>query len=256
MTVAWDPGRYLRFADERRRPGLDLLGRIPHGRRRLVVDLGCGTGHLTAALADRWPDARVVGVDSSSDMLERPRAALPGLEWVEADIARWAPPSPPDVIYSNAALHWVDDHAGLIPRLLGLLSASGVLAVQMPNNWDQPTHTVPARILDEPGWPEEARDAHPRRRVASPADYRRWASPAAVVDIWETIYHHPLTGPDPVLEWVKGSLLRPVLQVLDPDEGRELERRCAEGYRSAYPPDPDGVTLFPFRRLFIVAVRG
>ncbi len=152
--MAWDPDRYLRFADHRTRPGLELASRIPDIDARSIVDLGSGTGHLTAHLAERWPEASILGIDSSDEMVERARVDHPSLEWVVGNVETWEPKEPVDLLFSSAALHWVDDHAALFPQLRSCLAAGGVMAVQMPDNWKAPTHLIPAQVLDEGEWPE------------------------------------------------------------------------------------------------------
>ena len=253
--MAWDPSHYLRFADHRARPGLELLARIPVDDPATVVDLGCGTGNLTARLAERWPAASVAGIDSSAAMLERARAEHPGLHWVQADVGGWEPPEPVDVIYSNAALHWLDDHHEVFPRLRSFLAPGGVLAVQMPDAWRQPTHLVPAEVLDDGDYPTEARSALMRDRLSTPAEYRRWLQPGSV-DVWRTTYYQELTGQDPVWNWVTGSVLRPVLDALGPhsESGERFTGECQARYRQAYPMLDDGVTVLAFPRLFMVIV--
>jgi trans-aconitate 2-methyltransferase len=249
--VAWDPDHYLRFADHRTRPGIELLARIPHVAATTVVDLGAGTGHLSALLARRFTGANVIGVDGDEAMTARARAEHPDLTWVSADLARWEPDGPVDVIYSNAALHWLDDHARLFARLRSWLTPGGVVAVQMPDNWSAPTHRIPAQVLDEGDWPEAANRALMRDRLSSPDHYARWLSPATL-DRWRTTYFQTLTGDDPVWHWVTGSLLIPVLEALGTECSRfatELQAR----YRQAYPPASDGTTTLPFSRLFLVA---
>jgi len=236
------------------RPGAELIARIADLEPRTVVDLGSGSGELTALLASRWPEADVTGVDSSREMVEKARGSHPGAEWVVGDIEDWAPPGPVDLIFSNAALHWVDDHHKLFRGLRSHLSSQGALAVQMPDNWRAPTHRVPADILDEGDWPEAARRALLRDRVCRVDDYREWLQPAEV-DVWRTTYHHTLTGDDPVWAWVTGSLLRPVLAALDDDDSDRFEAECKSGYAAAY-PTRDGVTTLPFSRLFLVARPG
>ena len=257
--MAWDPRQYLRFGDERQRPGIELLARIPDVDAGTIFDLGCGPGNLTGLIADRWPGAEVVGVDSSPEMLDRARRHRPDLGWIEADIAAWRPDGPVDIVYSNAALHWLTDHAELFPRLLSFLRAGGVLAVQMPDNWHEPTHTVPSAMLDSGVWPAAAVGALTRDRVARPARYREMLRPGSrSIDMWETVYHQvlePAPGSHPVLEWVKGSFLRPVLEALDGPARAAFEQACATGYASAYPPEPDGTVVLPFRRLFMVVTR-
>lgn len=250
--IAWDPDHYLRFADHRTRPGLELLARIPDVEAYRIVDLGAGTGHLTALLAERWSSAAVVGIDSSAEMVQRADATHPGLLWEVADIAGWQPDEPLDIIFSNAALHWLDDHEALFARLSSYLKPGGVLAVQMPDNWHAPTHQVPAQILDDGSWLDAVRSSLLRDRLAAPGDYRRWLQPS-VVEVWRTTYYHLLLGPDPVWDWVTGSVLGPVLAALNGDDRERFAELCRARYRTAYRQDPDGVTILPFSRLFLVA---
>jgi trans-aconitate 2-methyltransferase len=250
----WDAVQYGKFTEQRMRPGLDLLGRIPTTDPGIVVDLGCGTGSLTQALHQRWPRAQVVGVDASMEMLSA-APQTPGIKWHQGDIEDWQPDEPVDVIYSNAALHWVDNHARLFPRLLRYVKPGGCLAVQMPDNWDQPSHTIPERILESPVWPEAARAALRRHPIAAITEYRRWLGEASSLDLWRTTYVQPLTGVDPVLEWVRGSVLAPVVSAMNARERSSFEATLAEEYRVAYPPEKDDTTLFPFSRLFMVAVK-
>lgn len=250
--MPWDPDRYLRFADHRTRPGIELLARIPDIAARRVVDLGCGTGNLTALLARRWPDANVAGIDSSEDMIERARRDHPGLNWTIGSIESWNPETRFDVVFSNAALHWVDGHETLFRRLRSFLADDGVLAVQMPDNWAAPTHRIPADVLDSGDWTDGARTAMMRDRLSSPDLYPRWLQPATV-DMWRTTYFQQLSGDDPVWEWVSGSVLRPVLANLDAASRERFARRCKALYREAYPPDSEGTTMLPFSRLFMVA---
>jgi trans-aconitate 2-methyltransferase len=251
--MTWDPDVYESFADHRMRPGIELLQRIPDIDPRLVVDLGCGTGRLTVMLARRWPAARVHGVDSSGAMLDRAEGAA--VTWVEADIHGWEPDAPVDLVYSNAALHWLDDHPELFRRLAGHVAPGGVLAVQMPDNWREPSHRIPAAVLDEGEFPQAARGALLRDPVARLEDYRRWIGEGFRFDLWTTTYLQILEGTDPVLQWVMGTVLRPVLAVLSPPERDRFLEGCARAYRTAYPPGTDGSTVLPFRRMFIVARR-
>ncbi len=250
--MAWDPSQYLRFADHRTRPGLELIARIPDVEAGYVVDLGAGPGHLTAILAEHSPAAEVVGIDSSAAMVEQANQEHPALSWQLADIASWEPDRPVDILYSNATLHWLDDHEALFARLRSFIAPGGVLAVQMPDNWQAPTHTVPADILDGGSWPDEARRALLRDRLSRPGDYWNWVQPATV-DLWRTTYYQVLTGPHPVWEWVTGSVLRPVLDALDDADGTRFERECKARYLDAYPPDTAGSTVLPFSRLFLIA---
>ncbi len=253
-TVVWDPDHYLRFADHRARPGIELLTRIQRDDPELVVDLGCGPGNLTALLAERWPRARVVGVDSSVEMIDTARANHPKIDWRLADVTRWEPDRSVDVLYSNATLHWLDDHATVFRRLRSWLAPSGgVAAIQMPDNWRAPTHRIPAEILDGGSWPAGAVKALMRDRLSKPEDYRRWLQPASV-DQWRTTYYQQLTGPDAVWNWVTGSVLAPVLAALDAEDRTRFAARCKQRYAEAYPHDADGNVLLPFSRLFMVAV--
>jgi trans-aconitate 2-methyltransferase len=256
----WDPHRYEDFGDHRLRPGLDLLDRVTVRQPAVIVDLGCGTGRLTRRLARRWPAATVLGVDASADMLAAAKGEAGAIRWVEADLRTWEPTGPADLVFSNAALHWLPDHANLLPRLLGWLRPGGCLAVQMPLSWDQPSHRLMRETLADAGpdggplGPETLRLAMSRRPVAAPAAYHDLlAARTQQLDIWETEYLHGLRGEDPVLAWVRTTGLRPVLGGLDPGARERFLAVYRSRLRAAYPTRADGTTLFPFRRLFLVA---
>lgn len=254
----WDPGQYMMgtMGDLRTRPALDLLARVVHAAPARVVDLGCGPGNSTLPLKARWPDASVTGVDNSPAMLEKARATGAPVDWQGADIATWAPPEPVDVIFSNAAFHWVADHAALFRRLVGCLAPRGVLAVQMPNNFGAPSHTLIAEIAEDERW----RDRLAGRLVGEHVENARFyhdvlrALPGTP-DIWETEYLQPLTGADPVLEWVRGTALLPVQRELPADDFTAFTGIYRQRLRQAYPVAADGITLFPFRRMFITFTR-
>jgi trans-aconitate 2-methyltransferase len=253
-SVPWDPTQYSRFGDDRLQPAIDLLARIEADEPATVYDLGAGTGNVTRLLRERWPGAHVTGVDRSPEMLAEARAAEPTIGWQLADLASWTPPRPADVVYSNAALHWVDDHGRLFPALLGALAPGGTLAVQMPHNFSAPSHTLIADVARGGPWRAKLEPLLRSAPVADPASYYDLLAPlASSLNIWETEYLHVLTGADPVKEWVKGTWLRPLLDRLDDAERPAFEQRYAQMLRAAYPPRADGRTLFPFRRLFIVA---
>jgi trans-aconitate 2-methyltransferase len=257
--MAWDPAQYLKFAGPRLRPALDLLQRIDLEAPEIVYDLGAGAGNVTRLIAARWPEARVVGVDSSAEMLARAATEnpgiAPGIEWQRADLANWRPSLPADVIYSNAALHWLDNHNELMAELLSGLKSGGVLAVQMPRNFGAPSHTsITETALDGP-WRAVLEPLLRPSPVAEPAVYYDLLAPRAVsLDIWETEYLQVLDGPNPVKEWTKGTWLSPLLAALDEPERSRFEAGYGERVAKAYPPRRDGKTLFPFRRMFVIAV--
>ncbi|MFP5371065.1 MAG: trans-aconitate 2-methyltransferase [Actinomycetes bacterium] len=258
-SAAWDPVRYLRFAGERARPFAELVARLTAESPATVVDLGCGEGALTASLSQRWPGARITGVDSSAPMLDAAAAhAVPGrVEFTIGDVRDWQPREPVDVLVSNAVLHWVPGHEELLARWAGRLSPGGELAVQVPGNFRAPTHTLLADLCRSPRWATRLADAGPSTdAVLDPAGYYDVLTAAGLAaDVWETTYLHVLSGPDPVLGWVGSTQLRPVLAQLDEGEGEEFTAAYAAALRKAYPPRPDGTTLLPFRRIFAVGTR-
>jgi len=253
--VAWDPAQYLKFADHRLRPAIDLLNRVALEHAGEVYDLGAGAGNVTRLIKERWPEARVTGVDDSPAMLAKAAATAPAITWQQADLATWSPPRPADLIYSNAALHWLTGHERLFPALLAARAPAGVLAVQMPRNHAAPSHAAIGAVVREASWAARLAGVRGIAPVASAAHYLRLLSPrSSAVEAWESEYIHVLTGPDPVVEWTKGTTLRPYLDALGADAEAFLAS-CAARLRAAYPPEDDGRTLFPFRRVFIVATR-
>jgi trans-aconitate 2-methyltransferase len=254
--MSWNPERYLNFGDHRTRPAIDLLARVALSAPARVADLGCGPGNSTGLLVARWPEAEVVGVDNSAEMLAKARASGIRAGWAESDIATWTPAAPFDVLFSNAALQWLPDHARLLPRLFDHLAPGGVLAVQMPRNFGSPSHVLLRAVADAGPWAKRLRPVLLREPVGTPAWYHDLLTPlAARLDIWETEYLQVLEGDDPVLRWTRSTALRPVQAELDAEELRAFEADYRERLRSAYPKRPDGRTLFPFRRLFVVACR-
>ena len=251
---SWNPQQYHLYADERLRPAEDLLARIPLEAPTAVYDLGCGSGKATALLARRWPQARIAGIDSSPAMLATARAALPGVELVQADLGAWSAPGPADLLYSNAALHWLDDHPRLFARLMAGLRPGGVLAVQMPRNHDQPSHQAMLAAAADGPWRARLQPLLRPSPVAAPDSYHALLRPLARrLDIWETVYLHELFGENPVADWTKGTALKPLLDALAGEEHRKFEEAYRARVAAAYPPADSGSTLFPFRRLFIVA---
>jgi trans-aconitate 2-methyltransferase len=254
-VTTWEPQTYLRYADIRFRAGLDLIARLPQASYATVYDLGCGTGHLTQVLADRFPDAHVFGVDSSSQMLAEARREFPKISWIQADITSWRPDRAPDLIFSNAALHWVPNHEKLVVGLVQLLRAGGVLAVQMPRHFESPSHVQLKDLVQQKRWRAKLEPLL-LAEVPSPGTYWKWLSPyTADLDIWETIYLQVLQGSDPVVDFMRGTALRPFLTVLPKEEAVEFVGEFAQRMRAAYRPERTGETLFPFRRIFMVARR-
>jgi trans-aconitate 2-methyltransferase len=255
----WDPTAYLRFADERARPFADLLGRVGALDPALVVDLGCGDGSVTATLLRRWPRARVTGVDSSPSMLAAAAAhAVPGrLEFTRADVRDWRPDEPVDVLITNATLHWVPGHPELLAGWAAAVPAGGWLAMQVPGNGRAPSHALLAQLCRSPRWAARLADAAPDPdAVLAPGGYLDVLTGAGLTaDVWETTYLHVLTGDDPVLRWVGGTALRPVLAGLDEQSVASFTAEYAAALREAYPQRDDGTTVLPFRRVFVVGHR-
>jgi trans-aconitate 2-methyltransferase len=257
--AAWDPPLYLRFGGERARPFADLLARVRVTDPGTVVDLGCGEGALTASLAARWPRASVTGVDSSAEMLAAAAAhAVPDrVRFVPGDVRTWTPDRPVDVLLSNAVLHWVPEHPRLLSSWAAALGPGGTLAVQVPGNFRAPTHALLAALCHEPRWGGRLDAVAPAEdAVLEPSGYLDVLARAGLEpDVWETTYLHVLRGEDPVLGWVRGTVLRPVLAALDAGEAAELTAAYAAALRAAYPRGADGTTVLPFRRIFMVGRR-
>ena len=252
----WDARQYLRFESERTRAAADLLARV-HGEARLVVDIGCGPGNSTELLVTRFPNAEIIGLDSSDDMLAKARQRLPRVAFEKADVATWRPAAAPDVIFANAVMQWVPDHVNAMIRLVEQLAPGGRLAVQTPDNLDQPTHALMREIAERPAFKHKlAEAAASREPIGAFADYYAALAPHCEnVDLWRTTYAHVLAGPDAIVEWVKGTGLRPFLEPLKPDERDEYLALYRAAIAKAYPPAPDGRVLLLFPRLFIVAAK-
>lgn len=255
----WDPAQYQRFGDERSRPFFELTGRIGAEAPRVVADLGCGPGTLTAALARRWPGAVVRGIDSSPEMIEAARSRPGGdgerLSFALGDVRDWQPDGDVDVIVSNAVLQWVPDHLSVLGRWAGFLRPGGWLAFQVPGNFDQPSHRELRALAATDRWRPLLAGVQLNRQAAEPAEYAdRLARAGFAVDAWETTYLHVLPGDDPVVDWYKGTGLRPVITALPPGLAEEFLAGFRARMGEAYPAAPYG-TLFPFRRVFVVAVR-
>jgi len=254
--MAWDPALYSAFSAPRLRPALDLIARIGAAQPNVIADLGCGPGNVTRLLAERWPAARVVGVDSSPEMLNAAAKEAQAITWTQADIGTWTPERPLDLLFSNAALHWLDDHASLLPRLLGCVIPGGWLAVQMPDNHHAASHKAILEAAAAGPWAEALAPLLRPSPVSRPAFYYDLLVPlAAELDIWHTEYCHVLDGDNPVVQWTMGTTLRPLLAALDANQQAGFLADCAARIAARYPRQPDGKTLFPFRRLFLVAKR-
>jgi trans-aconitate 2-methyltransferase len=254
----WDVAQYLKFSDERFRPFADLLSQVRTEQARSIVDLGCGTGVLTQTLAERWPSARVIGVDSSGEMLAQavPRSIPGRLEFIQADIAEWSAEMPLDLIVSNAALHWVGAYEELLARLTAMLAPDGALAVQMPNRFPTPSQTAIDETAADTRWASSLEGVGLHRDSVKPLLWyvQRLQDLGCTVNAWETTYFHVLTGENPVLEFLKGTGLRPLLERLEPADRVEFLESLSVRLKAAYPPR-HGVTVFPMPRLFFVATR-
>ena len=253
----WEPARYLRFERERSQPCRDLVARIEVRDPRRVADLGCGPGNSTAILRERWPRAEWVGVDSSPEMLAMARRRGPAARWILGDLRSWRPVAPVDVLLSNAAMHWVPNHAQEFPRLLGLVAAGGALAVQMPANSNEPYLDALTRVQDRAPWSRVAPPTVPDTGLLSAAEYYDVLAPVArEVHLWDTRYYHVLPGPEAIVDWTRGAGLRPWLAALASDDERHrfLAEYLAE-VTEVYPRRADGRVLFPFLRRFLIAYR-
>ncbi len=251
----WNPETYLSFQDERDRPGRELLARVPAEHPRRVVDLGCGAGTLSAVLARRWPGAQLEAFDSSPDMVAE--ASSRGIGAHVGDVCTWEPGPDTDVVFCNAVLHWVPGHEDLLRAWLHRMPRQGCFAFQVPGNFDAPSHVLARELAEQERWRERLAGTVPGADVVSSAvGYAdRLTGPTVAVDAWETTYVHALHGPDPVLEWISGAGLRPVRAALDAEEWERFRGELAPRLRAAYPQRDDGVTWFPFRRVFVLLYR-
>jgi len=254
--MAWNPQQYLKFSGHRLRPAIDLLMRIPDFAVRHVADLGAGAGNVTKLIKERWPAATVVGVEGSPEMVAAGRKAAPEVEWQQQDLASWNPQAQYDLIYSNAALHWLPDHAGLFPSLMKKVAPGGILAVQMPRNFLAPSHVLIGETALNGPWRSKVEHLVTPPPVQAPAFYHDLLAPLSDnIDIWETEYLQVLEGDNPVKEWTKGTWLTRYLDILQGDEKAAFEAAYGERVAKAYPKNAAGQTLFPFRRLFMVVER-
>ncbi len=254
--MTWSAAQYVKFEGERTRPVWDLLARVPLAEARRAADIGCGPGNSTEVLRARFPDAAITGIDSSPGMIAAARKRLPDVPFAVAGIEDW-PETGFDVVLANAVIQWIPDHEALLPFLIGKLAPGGALAVQTPDNLDEPSHRLMREVAAAGPWAAKLADAAKARAARRGADwyFRRLRQHAARVDIWRTTYFHPLAGAGAVVEWVKGTGLRPFLDPLDADEREAYLARYQAAIAEAYPAEPDGTVLLPFPRLFFVAIR-
>jgi len=256
--MSWSAKQYVAFEDERTRPARDLLAAVPPMDARSAIDIGCGPGNSTELLVERFANATVRGVDSSPDMIEAARKRLPQVQFDTVDIGIWDENGPFDVIFANAVLQWLPDHATLLPALVNKLASGGSLAIQMPDNLNEPSHRLMREVAADGPWASKLADAAGQRtEMASASDYYSMLRPhCARVDVWRTTYYHPLAGgASGVVEWFKGSGLRPFLEPLDEAEKAQYLKQYLAAIEQAYPTLSDGSVLLPFPRLFLVATR-
>ncbi len=255
----WDANLYLKFSGQRARPATDLIAQIELEDPRRVIDLGCGTGNSTEQLHRRWPHAELTGLDSSPEMLSQARANHPDWKWIESSVEQWKPDAAFDLIFSNACLHWIGDHASLFPRLVSYVAPGGALAVQMPNSYHLPAHTIMTEVASAPAapWAQTLAGASETYSVQPVAFYyETLRKQASRLNIWQTEYQQIMDGPWAILDWVHSTAMRRFTEPLPNDEERRLfEQRCLERYQQAYPANDQGKTLFPYRRVFIIAYR-
>ena len=252
MKHIWDPSQYLKYERQRIRPAIDLLARIEIKQPKFVYDLGCGPGNSTQLLSERWGQAHITGVDSSLEMLDRAAQDIKGPNWEEADLKTWSPNKQADLLFSNAALHWLDDHDQLIPRLVKFLNPEGVLAIQMPGNYASPSHLLILEAVKP--WINKIEKRLRLNPVEELSFYYDLLTPiVSNLDLWETVYIQKLEGKNAVAEWLKGSALKPLLDSLNYEDAKSFFNAYSSCTQKAYPQRTDGITLYPFRRVFIVA---
>jgi trans-aconitate 2-methyltransferase len=261
-STVWDANLYLKFADARTRPALDLMGRLdPANAARAghaIYDLGCGAGNISRILAERFPGVPVVGIDSSEQMLGKARSQTVDkrVSFAKGDLAHFKPDAPPSILYSNAAYQWLPGHIDMFPGLMKLLPSGGQLAIQMPRNHEAPSHALMRAAAEAGPWKDKLKNVGGIARVEEPARYYDVLKPlSSDLEVWETIYQQVLTGKDPVAQYTASTGLRPFLEALDESERTPFYDTYAALTAKAYPTRSDGITLFPFRRLFIVARR-
>lgn len=252
----FEAGQYVKFEDERTRPVRDLLAAVPPTPIRTAVDLGCGPGNSTEVLAARAPSAAIHGLDVSADMIETARKRLPDIRFDVADVTAWDEPGPYDLILSNAVFQWIPAHEPLLVKIVSKLAQGGHLAIQMPDNLDEPSHRLLREVAAAGPWAGKLKGVGRTQRFDASHYYALLAPLCSRVDVWRTTYYHPLRdGADGIVEWTKGTALRPFLAPLSDDERTAFVARYRDALAAAYPAFDDGTVLFPFPRFFVVATR-
>jgi trans-aconitate 2-methyltransferase len=257
MRADWNPALYKQFESERTRPARDLLANVPLAEAAHVVDLGCGPGNSTELLRQRFPEASILGTDSSEAMLGSARQRLPDCRFEQSDVSEWQPAVPPDLIFANAVFQWLPNHERLLPRLMSTLAPGGVLALQVPDNLDEPSHRLMRDVATEGPWADSIGDvSRLRAALLSPSEYYDLiARSGAQVEIWRTTYQHPMNSPAAIVDWLKATGLRPFLDPLSDQQRDEFLIEYQARVARAYPAQVDGRSLLAFPRLFLVARR-
>ncbi|MBI2683768.1 MAG: trans-aconitate 2-methyltransferase [Acidobacteriales bacterium] len=252
----WDANLYLKFSDERARPCADLIARIALENPTHIVDLGCGPGNSTEQLHQRWPRAEVLGLDSSAEMLCEARKNHPDWKWEQADLAAWKPARTYDLIFSNATLHWVKDHARILPQLFAHVAPGGALAVQMPQHNTSPAHRAMVDVSREPEWAPALDQARQTITIENAGFYYDVLSPlASRLDLWETTYHPEMENAEAVLTWMRGSGMRPYLEAFSAEQQKRFQQACLERFHDLFPARANGKILLPYPRIFLIAYR-
>jgi trans-aconitate 2-methyltransferase len=256
--MAWSASQYVKFEDERTRPARDLLAQVPLERVHHAIDLGCGPGNSTELIVERFGAAGVSGLDSDLNMLEAARKRMPGTAFVEADLSTWRPSEPADLLFANAVFQWLPNHLDIFDGLIDGLATGGVLAVQMPDNVNEPSHLLMEETAHDGPW-REAFERQGVRRTPLPEPsvyYNRLIRKSARIDIWHTAYNHALANAAAIVEWVKGTGLRPYLDYIAAEHREAFAAAYLERLKKAYPEMSDGRVLLRFPRMFMVAVKG
>jgi len=255
--IEWDSELYLRYERERTQPSLDLAAKIPLETPQEIIDLGCGPGNSTRVLRKRWPEARIIGLDSSPAMVEKARQSSADIEWRIGDIQTWSEPDRFDLIFANASLHWIANHGTLMRRLIDALKPAGILAFQMPALYNQPAAEAVNGLANSPSWQSYRLQERYTLSVHNPSAYYDWLAPVSrQLQIWETVYFHELENHHRMIEFYSSTGLKPYLEGLPSEEHRDrFKSEVLDSYRTLFPAQPNGKVLFPFRRLFVIAAR-